>query len=70
MIFTLHFPTVDCSLEGATFETAEAAIDEGRRAGFSFSVFQGQALIYTWCPISGGKHYGFARGYYTTRGGI
>lgn len=39
------------------FETAEAAVEYGRRCGFEFSVWQGEARVASWTVFGGLRQY-------------
>jgi len=52
-MFTLRFTNVQCSAEGETFPSADAAIARGRQCGFEFTVWSEGALVVSWTVFGG-----------------
>lgn len=52
-MFTLHFTNVTNSLSGTTYPTADEAFNAGKKAGFEFSVWNGDSIVYSWSYFGG-----------------
>jgi len=52
-MFTLRFTNVVCSSDGETFATKDQAIARGRKAGFEFTVWNGDSLVASWTVFGG-----------------